>query len=114
VDSKYGSMWGGWCSREIARAFGVGLWKYIRKGWETFFRFLRYEVGDGSSTRFWHDLWCGDTVLEEAFSDLFGIARVKDVSVADNMEILGGSIQWNVSFVKEAHDWEVDVFASFF
>lgn len=26
----------------------------------------------------------------------------------------GGSIQWNVSFVREAHDWEVDVFASFF
>jgi len=34
--------------------------------------------------------------------------------VADNMEILGGSIQWNVSFVREAHDWEVDVLASFF
>jgi hypothetical protein len=45
VDSKYGSLWGGWCSREFARAFGVGLWKYIRKGWETFSRFLRYEVG---------------------------------------------------------------------
>jgi hypothetical protein len=29
------------------------------------------------------------------------------------MEVLGGSIQWNVCFVKEAHDWEVDVFASF-
>jgi len=25
-----------------------------------------------------------------------------------------GSIQWNVSFVREAHDWEVDVLASFF
>jgi hypothetical protein len=34
--------------------------------------------------------------------------------VADNMEVLGGSTQWNVSFVREAHDWEVDVFASFF
>jgi len=59
-------------------------------------------------------LWCGDTVLKEVFPDLFGIARVKDASVANNMEILGGSIQWNVSFVREAHDWEVDVFASFF
>jgi len=34
--------------------------------------------------------------------------------VADNMEILGRSIQWNVSFVRESHGWEVDVFASFF
>jgi hypothetical protein len=114
VDSKFGSLCGGWCSREIAGAFGVGLWKFIRKGWETFSKFLRFEVGDGSRTRFWHDLWCGDTVLKEVFSDLFGIARVKDASVADNMEILGGSIQWNVSFVREAHDWKVDAFTSFF
>jgi hypothetical protein len=113
VDSKFGSLWGGWCSREFAGTFGVGLWKYIRKGWETFSRFLRYEVGDGSRTRFWHDLWCGDTVLKEVFPDLYGIARVKDASMADNMEILGGSVQWNASFVREAHDWEVDVFASF-
>jgi hypothetical protein len=39
---------------------------------------------------------------------------VKDASVADNMEILVGSTQWIVSFVREAHDWDVDVFASFF
>jgi hypothetical protein len=51
--------------------------------------------------------------LNEAFPVLFGIAQVKDASVADNMEVLGGSIQWNMSFVREAHDWEVDVFASF-
>jgi len=30
------------------------------------------------------------------------------------MEVLGGSIKWNVSFVREAHDWKMDVFASFF
>jgi hypothetical protein len=65
-------------------------------------------------TKFWHDLWSGDTVLKEAFPDLFGIARVKNASVADNMEILGCSSQWNVSFVRKTHDWEVDVFASFF
>jgi hypothetical protein len=55
-------------------------------------------------TRFWHDLWCEDKVLKEAFPVLFGIARVKDVSIADNMEILGCSIQWDMSFVREAHD----------
>ena len=39
---------------------------------------------------------------------------MKDASVADNMEVLVGSIKWNVSFTREAHDWELDVFASFF
>jgi hypothetical protein len=90
------------------------LWKNIRKGWETFSSFIRFEVGDGVRTKIWHDLWCGDTILNEAFPVLFGIAWVQDASIEDNMEILGGSIQWNVSFVREAHDWEVGVFASFF
>jgi len=53
-------------------------------------------------------------VLKEAFPVLLGISCANDASVADNLEILGGSIQWNVSFVREAHDWEENVFASFF
>jgi hypothetical protein len=113
VDAKYGSLWSGWCSREPVGAHGVGLWKNIRKRWGIFFDFSRLEVGDGVRTKFWHDLWCGDRVLKEAFPVLFGIARMKNASVADNMEVLGGSTQWNVSFVREAHDWEVGVFASF-
>jgi hypothetical protein len=32
MDSKFGSLWGGWCSFEPLGAFGVGLWKNIRKG----------------------------------------------------------------------------------
>jgi hypothetical protein len=40
VGSKYGSLWGKWCSLEPEGAFEVGLWKNIRKGWETFKGFL--------------------------------------------------------------------------
>jgi len=71
-------------------------------------------VGDGSKICFWHDLPWGDTTLKVAFPALFGIAYVKDAAVADNFEHLGDSIQWNMSFTREAHDWEVDVFVSFF
>jgi len=28
--------WGGWCSSEPVGAYGVGLWKNIRRGWENF------------------------------------------------------------------------------
>ena len=52
-------------------------------------------------------------VLEIAFPVLFGIACVKDASVAANLELLGGSNQWNVRFSRETHDWELEVFASF-
>jgi hypothetical protein len=43
-------------------------------------------------------------MLKVAFPGLFGIACVKDAFVVDNREVLGGSIQWNVSFTREAHD----------
>jgi hypothetical protein len=104
VDSKFGSLWGGWCSFELVGSFGIGLWKNIRKWPETFSGFSRFKVGDGAMTKFWHDLWCGDTVLKEAFHVLFGIPRVKDALVVENMELLHGSNQWNVSFSREAHD----------
>jgi hypothetical protein len=113
VDSKFGSLWGGWCSLEPGGPFGVGLWKNIRKRWETFKGFTRFVVGDGTRISFWHDLWCGDTVLKVAFPILFGIACVNDAFVTNNIEVLGGSIQWNVSFTREAHDWELDIFTSF-
>jgi hypothetical protein len=114
MDSKYGSLWGGWCSLEPGGAFGVGLWKNIRKGWEAFKSFTRFVVGDGTRISFWHDLWCRETVLKVALPGLFSIACVKDAFVADNREVLGGSIKWNVSFTSEAHDWELDLFVSFF
>jgi hypothetical protein len=114
VDSKYGSLWGGWCSLEPAGAFGVGLWKNIRKGWEKFLAFTRFLVGDGSRISFWQDKWCGEVALKVAFPVLYGLACAKDASIAANLEFLGGSNQWNVSFARAAHDWEVDVFASFF
>jgi hypothetical protein len=114
VDSKFGCLRGGWCSHVPTGAFGVGLWKNIRKGWETFLGYIRFKVGDGTMISFWHDLWVGNMTLKATFSALFGIAAAKDASVANNLEFLGGSNQWNVSFAREAHDWEVDVFASFF
>jgi hypothetical protein len=104
VDSKFDSLWGGQCSLWPVGGFGVGLWKNIMKWRETFPSFARFEVGDEVRTKFWHNLWYGDTVLNEVFPDLFGIALVMDASVANNMEVLGSSTQWNVSFVREAHD----------
>lgn len=44
---KYGSMEGGWCMKAAHGAYGVNLWKYIKKGWDTFcvLSNLRWEMG---------------------------------------------------------------------
>jgi hypothetical protein len=109
VEFKYGCLQGGWCSHVPTGAFEVGLWKNVGQGWENFSGFTRFKVGDETRISFWHDLWCGDMTLKAAFPALFGIAFAKDASVAINLEFLGGSNQWNVSFAREVHDWEVDV-----
>jgi hypothetical protein len=59
---------------------------------------------------------CGVRIwpFKEAFPDLFGIACVKDAFVAAHLKLLSGSTQWNISFARAAHDWNVDVFALFF
>jgi hypothetical protein len=71
-------------------------------------------MGDGSKIRLWHDVWYGEKALKEAFSDIYNIAYVKDASGTVYLELSSGSLKWNVSFIRAAHDWEMDVFALFF
>jgi hypothetical protein len=52
METKYESLRRGWCSKEVARTFGVRVWKFIIRGWEMFSKFVKYEVGDGSKVSF--------------------------------------------------------------
>jgi hypothetical protein len=114
VDAKYGSTWASWCSLKPPGSHGVGLWKNIRKGWSLLCSHTKLILGNGSRIRFWDDVWCGEVPLKEAFTVLYDIARDKDAHVADHLVLVSGSYQWDVSFFRAAHDWEVDVLASFF
>ena len=40
---------GVWCSGVVRTSYGVGLWKYIRSGWDLFASYTRIEVGDDST-----------------------------------------------------------------
>uniref|UniRef100_A0A2N9F9F3 Reverse transcriptase domain-containing protein n=1 Tax=Fagus sylvatica TaxID=28930 RepID=A0A2N9F9F3_FAGSY len=71
VDSKYGSQWGGWCSHRVHVPYGVGLWKFIRAGWDDFSRHLAFQVGDVTWVKFWLDTWCGVQPLRDSFPVLF-------------------------------------------
>jgi hypothetical protein len=114
VDAKYGCGWDGWCSLDPPWSHGVGLWKNIRKGWSFFCSHTRFILGHGLRIRFWHDVWYGEMTLKEAFPVLYGIACYKDALVAAHLVPGNGSLQWDVSFIRAAHDWEVEVLASFF
>jgi hypothetical protein len=70
VEPKYESLRGGWRSKEVVGPFRVGVWKCMRRGWEVLSKFVRYEVGDGSKVRFWHDL-CEDQPLKISYPDIF-------------------------------------------
>jgi hypothetical protein len=82
----------------VVGLFGVGVWKHIRRGWEKFRNFVRFEVGNESNISFWHDWWCGDRSLKQCFPVLFSIVRNKDAMVGDNLAVHNGVIQWNVLF----------------
>jgi len=44
----------------IPRPYGVGLRKNIKRGWRMFSSHTRFELGDSSKIRIWHDVWCGE------------------------------------------------------
>ncbi|KAG6713315.1 hypothetical protein I3842_05G145000 [Carya illinoinensis] len=82
IDLKYGCETGGWCSKEGRGSYGVGLWKFIRKGWDSFASNTQLSLGDGRRIRFWKDNWVGDTALWEAYPAIYSIARDPDAMVA--------------------------------
>ena len=92
LDSKYGRSWGGWCSSEPVRAYGVCLWKNIRRDWKKFCTHTKFEVGDCSKVRFCHGLWYGDMALTDTFPVLLGISSAKDASVAVHVKFSECSI----------------------
>jgi hypothetical protein len=98
----------------VSGPYGVGLWKHIRRGWGTFAKGVRFEVGLGSKVSFWHDVWCSDQLLKHVFPSLFSIARYKEAWVKDNFIWRNGLVEWNVIFVRSVQDWELDVVSSFF
>jgi hypothetical protein len=81
IDVKFESLNGGWCSKEVLGTFGVAVWKHIRREWDKFCNFVRFEVGVESRVCFWHDWWCGDRSLKQCFPVLFSIVRNKDAMV---------------------------------
>ena len=64
---KFGVERGGWCSQLVRGAYGIGVWKEIRKECETFFPNVVFSLVNGRRLRFLKDIWCGEEALCDAF-----------------------------------------------
>ena len=85
IESKYGNNWGGWCTKKVSIPYGISLWRTIRQGWPVFSKSIQFEVGVGDIIKFWLYVWCGSSILREAFLELYNISCNKESSIADVM-----------------------------
>jgi hypothetical protein len=85
-------------------------------GWEDYFQNVEFVVGQGTRVSFWKDKWCGDTSLMVLFPTLFTCSSNRDATIAEVLSRPNsrGVREWNVTFVQDFNDWEVDVVAEFF
>ena len=97
IMEKYGFLEGEWMSKMPIEPYGVGLWKFIHLGWDNFFRFLMFEVGNCSRIRFWDDVLCLDKPLKVVYPELYRIACVKDAAVADYIYFRDETVHWEVN-----------------
>jgi hypothetical protein len=51
-------------------SFGIGVWKYIRRGWVTFSKFVRYEADNRPKVRFFARCVVWGTIVKDI---LFGL-----------------------------------------
>ena len=66
-------------------------------------------IGNGRHTRFWWDIWAGNSKLKDLFPTLFRIAAHKSTSMADLWGTQGGEDGcWEVHFRRSFQDWELE------
>ena len=86
----------------------MGVWKVIRKYWESIHSRSRFIVGNGRKVKFGKDLWCEDQALKDVFPNLFRLAVNKDWWVFDAWEEGGEVGSWNPLFSRHFNDWEME------
>ena len=109
ISTKYGQEDYGWRAKKVSGAAGVGVWKEIMKESEWCWENLAFLVGKGSKIKFWKDSWCTDTPLSQCFNHLFVLAVHRDATIEEMWDQHSGQGDWNLVFVRDFNDWEMDM-----
>ena len=109
ISTKYGQEEHGWRAKKASGAAGVGVWKEIMKESEWCWENLAFLVGKGSKIKFWKDSWCTDTPLSQCFNHLFVLAVHRDATIEEMWDQHSGQGDWNLVFVRDFNDWELDM-----
>ena len=110
---RHGAGCGDWSTGWTRDSHGCGLWKGIMLGWNAFSAHVKYKVGRGNRVRLWHDRWCGDVPLKDSFPDLYACASNKAATISEVLVRENGRVDWQVTFMRNFNDWELDNVASF-
>src|SRR3954468_11236025 len=70
----------------------------------TFFRRVKFLVGNGNGTRSWEDTWLGDTPLAVQYTSLYNIVQRKEDYVATVLNSVPLNIHFRRSLVGERWD----------
>ncbi|RVW12518.1 putative ribonuclease H protein [Vitis vinifera] len=109
ISTKYGQEEHGWRAKKASGAAGVGVWKEIMKESEWCWEKLAFLVGKGSKIKFWKDRWCTETPLSQCFHHLFVLAVHRDATIEEMWDQHSGQGDWNLVFVRDFNDWEMDM-----
>ena len=77
INLKYRNEDGGWFPSLPKVCHEIGLWKEISKEGTLLRQHCFVKLGDGNKTRFWEDLWCGETSLLSSFPSLYNMVGSK-------------------------------------
>ena len=66
--------------------------------------------------KFWQDRWCGDQLFQVTLPVLYAITANREASVGSCLAQQGLEVRrgWDVRFIRDTNDWEVDLMAADF
>ncbi|KAE8732108.1 hypothetical protein F3Y22_tig00002237pilonHSYRG00293 [Hibiscus syriacus] len=85
------------CPPSIMRLNCSYLWRSLSKVWDNFHSFISWSVGDGASTRFWHDNWLPKLGRLSNW-------KQESITIEDNLmvcDVSQSNSSWNWNFIRQ-------------